>query len=140
MIIIKNKRIAIMLGTLAFVLICLGVFALYWSRIYPPEKVRNINVATSEVIQKRKIVEEKFPEFKDYEKQDSFAGKGLVFQKLNDKFYFGYLLYGSGLPIVGGTCFEVDSNNNVIQKTLKIEHFAFTDVDLVNCTSVEVTK
>lgn len=61
----------------------------------------------------RYLVETKYPEFKDFEKQESFAGK-MVFSKIvGSSIYFAYVVEGSGVPIADATCFKVEDLTTV---------------------------
>ena len=61
----------------------------------------------------RYLIETKYPEFKDYEKQESFAGK-IVFSKIvGNSIYFAYVVEGSGVPIADATCFKVENLETV---------------------------
>ncbi len=62
----------------------------------------------------RKLIEIKYPDFRDYENQESFAGHAVATDSRDGDFYVAYLELGSGIPIVNATCFQVDE-----QKTVK---------------------
>ena len=61
-----------------------------------------------DVTQKRNVVESKYPEFKNFENQESFAGQSVKTGVDGSDHYFAYIVHGSGLPIVKATCFRVD--------------------------------
>lgn len=56
----------------------------------------------------RSEIEEKFPQFKDFENQKSFAGRKVEYDVYGGDYYFVYEVLGSGLPIAQATCFRVD--------------------------------
>ena len=55
----------------------------------------------------RKLIERQHPEFKDFEKQKSFAGKEVKTITEGDTTYIIYITNGSGLPIIEAKCFSV---------------------------------
>jgi len=63
----------------------------------------------------RYLVETKYPEFKDYEKQQSFAGKIVFSKTVGNSIYFAYVVSGSGVPIADATCFKVEDLQTVSQ-------------------------
>lgn len=78
----------------------------------------NLKLADDDTEQKlepraRYLIENKYPEFKDFEKQESFAGK-VVFSKIvGNSIYFAYVVEGSGVPIADATCFKVENLTTV---------------------------
>lgn len=58
---------------------------------------------------KRRIIELEYPDFKDFENQKSFAGQSVKIDNSDNEYYFAYIVFGSGLPIVEATCFRTDS-------------------------------
>lgn len=60
------------------------------------------------VAARRRIIEQTFPEFADFENQPSFAGTSVKVVEDDGEYWFAYIVHGSGLPIVHATCFRAD--------------------------------
>ncbi len=60
--------------------------------------------------EKRAAIEAEYPELKDFETQESFAGQSVKHEAERDEDYFAYIVHGSGLPFVEATCFQVGSD------------------------------
>ena len=89
-----------------------------------------------EEARKRNIVETRYPEFKDFDKQRSFAGTAVNFIEKEGNFYFSYIVYGSGVPIAGATCFKVDSQNNVTKMDKLLTTYRGEGIDIKTCFEI----
>lgn len=89
----------------------------------------------------RNAIEYKFPEFKDFENQESFAGNSLKFEIEKNEYYYAYIIHGSGLPIAKATCFKVDSKLNVIKigefPDIYDSYSGYRDVSPLNCKGIK---
>jgi hypothetical protein len=87
----------------------------------------------------RKMIEQGYPEFADFENQPSFAGQSVKIVLEDGDYYFAYLTHGSGIPIIKATCFRVDG-----QASYKIGEFpnpldtylGYPDVDPQTCKGI----
>lgn len=86
-------------------------------------------------------IESAHPEFKDFENQESFAGKKIKF--IEDEFdrYYAYMVLGSGVPIAAATCFQVDRLGQVFKIGIfpdPLDSYAgYRDIDPRNCRGIK---
>lgn len=66
-----------------------------------------------EVLEKKALIEAAYPEFLDFENQESFAGQSVESLKENGDYFFAYIVHGSGVYAIQATCFKVDTTNQV---------------------------
>ena len=64
---------------------------------------------------KRDLIEDIYTEFKEWEFQQSFAGKTVQVMNKGDDTYYMYITNGSGIRIIQAVCFKTNSNNEVSQ-------------------------
>jgi hypothetical protein len=64
---------------------------------------------------RRDAIEAAYPGFKDWESQESFAGKSVKVEVDEGDYYFAYIVHGSGLPFAEATCFRVDRVGRVFE-------------------------
>ena len=90
--------------------------------------------------QRLKAIESEYPEFTDFENQESFAGHTLKLQPEQSDLYVAYIVHGSGLPIAEATCFRVDR----MMRVYKVGEFpdpldsmaGYDDIDAKNCSGI----
>ncbi len=87
----------------------------------------------------RYLVDTKYPSFKDYEKQESFAGKEVITKIVGKNIYLAYAERGSGVRYVDATCFNVDEAGLVtlIGKLTKSTPTVLVYIDPVTCKEME---
>ena len=89
----------------------------------------------------RNLLEKQYPEFKDFENQESFAGKKVKMEIYEGDRYYVYMVLGSGLPIVEATCFRVDSMGRVFKigifPDLTSSYIGYTDINPKNCQGIK---
>jgi len=134
---IKENKLILEITVIALILILIILFVL--NNVFSTKNILLKN-AGQEAIQANDIIVEKYPEYKDFDKKSSFAGTAIYYRKVGSNRYLGYVVNGSGLPIVSGRCFKVDKNNNVTYKDLDKSEFTGDGVDLINCKLVKTTK
>ncbi|MBI5414771.1 hypothetical protein HZA38_04645 [Candidatus Peregrinibacteria bacterium] len=61
------------------------------------------------ILRKRNAIELAYPEFKNFEQQESFAGTSVKVAENGGDSYFAYITNGSGVPIAKAVCFKVDT-------------------------------
>jgi hypothetical protein len=90
---------------------------------------------------RRNAIETAYPEFKDFENQESFAGRSVKTEVDDGDYYLAYVVHGSGLPIVEATCFRVDRVGRVFQTGLfpdPVDSYAgYRDVNPRNCRGIK---
>ena len=90
---------------------------------------------------RRNAIEAAYPEFKDFENQESFAGQSVKVE-VDDEgdYYFAYMVLGSGLPIAQATCFRVDRVGRVFEVGVfpdPVDSYAgYRDVNPRNCRGI----
>jgi hypothetical protein len=93
------------------------------------------------VVRARGWVESAFPEFKDFEKQESFAGRSVKSEADDGDYYLAYIVLGSGLPIAEATCFRADRAGRVFMIGVfpdPVDSYAgYRDVDPRNCRGIK---
>ena len=93
------------------------------------------------VVRVRSWIESAYPEFKDFENQESFAGQSVKSEADDGDYYFAYIVLGSGLPIAGATCFRVDRAGRVFEIGVfpdPVDSYAgYRDVDPRNCRGIK---
>ena len=90
---------------------------------------------------RRSAIEETYPEFRDFETQESFAGQSVKIEVDDGDYYFGYMVHGSGVPIAQATCFRVDR----VGRVFKVGAFpdpadsyaGYRDLNLKNCRGIK---
>jgi hypothetical protein len=86
-------------------------------------------------------VEKQYPEFSNFENQNSFAGHAIRSRSAQNDYYFAYLVLGSGLPVASATCFHVNQSGQVFKTGLfpdPLDSFiGYIDVDPVNCKGIK---
>ncbi|VVB77824.1 Uncharacterised protein [uncultured archaeon] len=89
----------------------------------------------------RNLVETAYPDFKDFENQESFAGKKVKFENLDGDRYYVYMVLGSGLPIAEATCFRVDRAGRVFKigvfPDFLDSYLGYRDIDPKNCKGIK---
>lgn len=78
---------------------------------------------------------EEFPEYRNWEDQESFAGKTFMYSLDRDNFYFTFITNGSGVYLADVKCFKVDKDNNVSQITDGKIDLMDGGVDPITCNS-----
>ena len=86
------------------------------------------------------LIIKEYPEYKDFDKKDSFAWTEIIYQRRLFDQYVGFVVNGSGLPIVAVDCFKVDVNNNITKMTLQKDSVVGDKVDLIECKLVDDNK
>jgi hypothetical protein len=89
---------------------------------------------------RRSLIEREYPSFAAFENHTSFAGQSVTHTEDEGDYYFAYLVHGSGLPIVQGTCFRVDRVGRVF-KTGEFpdpldSYAGYPEVDPVTCKGI----
>lgn len=115
---VKSLKIHVLPLLTLFAILVLSVFCLNNVLEKNTSNFSNVNLKEDDTEQKlepraRYLIETKYPEFKDFEKQESFAGK-MVFSKIvGSSIYFAFIIEGSGVPIADATCFKVENLTTV---------------------------
>lgn len=90
---------------------------------------------------RRDAIETAYPEFKDFEHQESFAGKSVKTEVDEGDYYVAYIVHGSGLPIAEATCFRVDRVGRVFEVGVFPDpadsYAGYRDVNPRNCRGVK---
>lgn len=86
------------------------------------------------------LIVQEYPEYTDFDKQTGFAGTRIIYQRKFFDQYIGFIVNGSGLPIVAADCFKIDMNNNITKKSLQHGEVVSDTVDLIDCKLVEDNK
>ena len=93
------------------------------------------------VVVARNAIESAYPEFKDFQNQESFAGQSVKSEVDDADYYFAYLVLGSGLPVAEATCFRVDRAGRVFKVGLfpdPVDSYAgYRDVNPRNCKGIK---
>jgi hypothetical protein len=115
---VKSLKIHILPLLTLFALLVLSVFCLNNVLEKSTSNFSSLKLPDDDTEQKREpfarnLIETQYPEFKDFENQKSFAGNSVFVQSTTDSIYFAYVVNGSGVSFVDGTCFKVDSKNIV---------------------------
>lgn len=128
-----KKQIYVFLGVV-FVLIILIFLGIQKMKI-------RIEPLTVTELSKRAAVEAAYPEFKNFEFQESFAGKVTMQEEVGSDFYIAYVENGSGLPIVKATCFRVDKDFKVTQIGTfpdPVDSYAgYSSIDVRTCKGIK---
>ena len=89
----------------------------------------------------RNAAETAYPEFKDFENQESFAGHSVKSEVDDGDYYFAYMVLGSGLPIAKATCFRVDRTGRVFEIGLfpdPVDSYAgYRDINPRDCKGIK---
>ena len=89
---------------------------------------------------RKNAVEQLYPEFKDFENQESFAGKQVKVETLDSDYYIAYLTLGSGVPIAKAACFKVDDAMDVTKigeyPDVGVSGALATDIDPKTCRGI----
>lgn len=107
-----NKKVIIVLSFIAFIIIVfLGIIG---SKLLEQNTKSRID-SDQLLLEGRKTLEEKYPEYKNWETKSSFAGTSISYEFSNDgnTVYLAYILHGSGVPIGQVKCFSVDKYGNI---------------------------
>jgi hypothetical protein len=90
---------------------------------------------------RRDAIETAYPQLKDFESQESFAGQSVKTAVYDSDYYFAYMVLGSGLPVAQATCFRVDRVGRVFQVGVfpdPLDSYAgYRDVDPRNCQGIK---
>jgi hypothetical protein len=90
---------------------------------------------------RRSAIEETYPEFRDFENQDSFAGQSVKIEVDDGDYYFAYMVHGSGVPIAQATCFRVDRVGRVFEVGVfpdPVDSYAgYRDLNLKSCRGMK---
>lgn len=90
---------------------------------------------------RRDAIEAAYPEFRDFENQESFAGHSIRVDVETGDYYIAYIVHGSGMPIAQATCFRVDRINRVFQLGVfpdPLESFnGYRDLNPRTCRGIE---
>lgn len=92
------------------------------------------------ISRQKAAIESKYPEFKNFENQKSFAGQSIRMTTNGSDHYYAYIVHGSGLPIIQATCFRVDRAFRVY----KVGEFpdpvdsymGYPDINPMNCKGI----
>ena len=92
-----------------------------------------------ELTAKRAKVDE-FSGLKGFENGDCFAGCGVNNLKMENDYYFAYITYGSGIPILIAICYKIDINDKVTKIGVLKKNISpngiINHVDPVTCEGV----
>ncbi len=83
-------------------------------------KKRYIELKYPKVWEALNMVELQLAKYKNWEAQQSFAGKKLYFKEKDGEVLFNFVLEGSGVRVVEQNCIEVDKNGAVSVENSKI--------------------
>jgi hypothetical protein len=99
------------------------------------------NAQPDRVVLGRSAIESAYPEFKDFENQESFAGQSVKSEADDGDYYFAYIVLGSGLPIAEATCFRVDRVGRVFEMGVfpdPVDSYAgYRDLNPRNCRGIK---
>lgn len=118
-----------------------GVIAISTIKKVTEGNFEEVNTFDAPTLQRKNAIETEYPEFKDFEKQTSFAGQTVTAVSEGNDNYFAYLEAGSGVPIAKATCFRVDR----MLKVYKVGEFpdmldsysGYRDINPINCAGVK---
>lgn len=137
---VKSLKIHILPLLTLFALLVLSIFCLVNVYEKSISSFSSLKLADDDTEQKleakgRYLVETKYTSFKDYEKQESFAGKEVVTKIVGKKIYFAYAENGSGVRYVDATCFSVDETDivTIVGKLTKSSPSVFGNIDPATC-------
>jgi hypothetical protein len=111
---VMSRWLLIVLALAAVGFGCSGATTQLSTPTNPPAAVHD-DVERDLVALRRKAIETAYPQFKDFENQESFAGQSVKSEVDNGDYYFAYVVHGSGVPIVQATCFRVDRVGRVFE-------------------------
>jgi hypothetical protein len=135
------KKKSIILLILLVIIISMGVYV--FLSIHKSNIRNQIVKSDNEDIEInfRNILENQYPEFKNFENQTSFAGKKVKMEIYEGDRYYAYMVLGSGLPIAEATCFRVDSIGRVFKIGLfpdpASSYIGYTDINPKNCRGIK---
>ena len=90
---------------------------------------------------RRNAIEDAYPEFRDFENQESFAGQSVRTEVDDGDYYFAYMVHGSGVPIAQATCFRVDRVGRVFEVGVFPDpadsYAGYRDLNLKNCKGIK---
>ncbi|MFA5259057.1 MAG: hypothetical protein WC402_03190 [Candidatus Pacearchaeota archaeon] len=96
---------------------------------------------TDSSVKFKEAIEKQYPELKDFEIQDSFAGTKIKTDIIEGERYYVYLTLGSGVPIAKATCFRVDSDFKVYRvgefPNSLDSYIGYTDVNPLDCKGIK---
>jgi hypothetical protein len=101
----------------------------------PPSQVDNNtgNISDARFVFSRRLIEEKFPEYKEWETQPAFAGKSISWKVASGNIYVAYITNGSGLPVVAAKCFYIDQASEV-KEGPEFKQSTGMNFDPITCT------
>lgn len=140
----KNLRVHVLLLFTLFALLIISSLSLYNKYVTGIETtVTKVEDDTEQKLEPRAryLVETKYPEFKDFEKQQSFAGKVVIPKVVGSTVYLAYAVEGSGVRYVDVTCFIV-GEDGVVKENGKYSPLSSSnmndieaDIDPVKCSN-----
>lgn len=90
---------------------------------------------------KKAAIIKAYPDLKDFEQTNGFAGHEVRVMSDDSDHYFAYLTLGSGLPVAVATCYRVDRSMRVFQVGVfpdPVDSYAgYRDVDPRNCQGIK---
>lgn len=104
--------------------------------------VQEIEPIEADLVTRKKVaIITAYPDFKNFEANDSFAGVSVKVEEAGNDHYFVYIVHGSGLPIAEATCFRVDR----MMRVYKVGEFpdyldsyaGYRDVNPIDCSGVK---
>lgn len=108
--VVKPKLVLIIISPVIIVICLISILI---SKLFISTETKDIQSEEDMVTEKLKLVEEAYLDYKDWEEQESFAGKTLTWKNQDDDYYFAYITNGSGVYIIKAECFKVDKDNQV---------------------------
>lgn len=143
---VKSLKIHVLPLLTLFALLVLSVFCLNNVLEKSTSNFSSVVLKEDDTEQKlepraRYLVETKYPEFKDFEKQKSFAGKVVISKVVGSTVYLAYAVEGSGVRYVDVTCFIV-SEDGVVKENGKYSPLTSSsmikieaDIDPMKCSN-----
>lgn len=93
------------------------------------------------IVLKKAAIVKAYPDLKDFEQTDGFAGHEVRVVGDNSDHYFAYLILGSGVPIAEANCYRVDRAMRVFQVGVfpdPVDSYAgYRDVNPRNCQGIK---
>ena len=139
------SRANIVIGVVALALVALGFGCSSTTmqttvETAPPEVTSGVAQPDLVAI-RRNAIETAYPQFKDFENQESFAGQSVKVEVDDGDYYFAYMVLGSGLPIAQATCFRVDRVGRVFEVGVfpdPVDSYAgYQDVNPRTCSGIK---
>jgi hypothetical protein len=126
-----KKQLYIFVAIISVLLVLIGLMV-----VLSGGNSKSLNVTE---FSKRGLIETAYPEFKNYEFQDSFAGKVTMYEQVGEDYYMAYVENGSGVPIVAATCFKVDADLKVTKIGTypdPLDTQSYQTIDLKTCEGI----